>query len=275
MKKKLLVLMLGLAAVSATVNTALAATVGVGVTVQSVDDNGIAVGSAGSKAWDLSNAALWNATTTDGHTLNDLIATDLKWKNGGNWGSSAEFYITDLKFDADPTLSFDFTLTNNTALNQVYSVSYNTPLSPALSGNINSSAHLNAVLSDVGGVAGAKISPANGNGSIMRSWDITENLNQVSKNVDIGNAFGIASGTGTQNWSAINTLFCSTADVCETMSTVLTLTLSKGDSVRLFGDVTQVSSVTQTSEVPVPAAAWLFASGLGLLSGVRRKVRKG
>jgi len=268
MNKKVLILMLGLTGISATANSAFAATVGVGVTVQSVDDNGNVIGAAGTKVWDLSDAALWTATTTDGHVLNDLISSDLRWKNSGQWGSSAEFYITDLKFDADPTLSFDFTLSNNTVFNQVYSINYNTPLSPALSGNINSSANLTAILKDLGGAAGAKITPANGNGNIMRSWDITENQNQISKNVDIGNAFAITSGTGNQNWSATNTLYCSAADVCEVMSTVLTLTLSKGDSVRLYGDVTQVS------EVPVPAAAWLFASGLGLLTGARRKARK-
>jgi len=268
MNKKSLALILGLTGFSCVANTALAAVVDVGVTIQSIDDSGNLIGVAGTKTWDLSDASLWGSTTTDGHTLNDLISSDLKWKDGGQWGSSAEFYIGDLKYDADPALSFDFTLTNNTAFNQVYSISYNTPLFPGLTGNIDSSANLTAVLNDVGGVAGAKITPANGNGNIMRSWDITANQNQISKNVDIGNAFTIVSGTGTQNWSAINSLYCSSADACETMSTVLTLTLSKGDSVRLYGDVTQVA------EVPVPAAAWLFASGLGLLSGLRRKVRK-
>lgn len=269
MKKKALIVTLGLTSITGVANTAFAAPVKVGVTIQSADDNGnLIAGTAGSKQWDLSNASLWGTTTTDGHTLNDLTATDLRWKNGGNWGSSAEFNIGDLTYDVDPSLSFDFTLNNNTAFNQVYSITYNTPLVPALYGNINSSANLTAVLMDLGGVAGARITPANGNGNIMRSWDITKNLNQVSKNVDIGNAYTIASGTGTQNWSATNTLFCSSADVCETMSTVLTLTLSKGDSVRLYG------SVVQTSEVPLPAAAWMFMSGFGLLSGIRRKTRK-
>jgi hypothetical protein len=265
MKKKVLIVMLGLTGLSTMANTALA--VGVGVTIQSVDDNGSVIGAAGTRNWDLSNSALWSSTTTDGHTLNDLIATDLRWKNGGQWGSSAEFYIADLKYDADPMLSFDFTLTNNTAFNQVYTISYNTPLLPNLTGEVNSSANLTAVLTDVGGAAGARIAPANGNGNIMRSWDITENMNQISKNVDIGNTYTIASGTGTKNWSATNTLFCSVSDACETMTTVLTLTLSRGDSVRLYGNVIQ-------TEVPVPAAAWLFASGIGALAGMRRRARK-
>jgi len=268
MNKKALIMMLGSIGISAAANSVFAATVDVGVAVQSIDDNGKIIGNAAFKTWDLSDSALWTATTTGGDdVLNDLIRSDIRFKNGSKWGSSAEFYITDLKYDVDPTLSFDFTLVNNTTFNQVYSIYYTTPLAPALTGNINSSANLTAVLKDVGGAAGAKITPANGNSNIMRSWDITEDQNQISKNVDIGNAFAVTSGTGTQSWSAMNTLYCSASDACETMSTVLTLTLSKGDSVRLYGDVTQVS------EVPVPAAAWLFASGIGLLTRIRRKTR--
>lgn len=270
MKKKLLLIALGLTGIAAAVNPALAA-VDVGVTIQTVDDEGNLIGSAGTREWNLDDPALWTPTTADGHTNNDLIATNMRWKLGGAagpaWGSAAEFYINDLDFDVDPALAFDFTLTNNTAFNQVYSITYNTPLLPALTGTINSSANLTAELTDLGGLAGARITPANGNGNIMRSWDITVNQNQISKNVDIGSVFSIASGSATQSWSAVNTLFCSTGDECETMSTVLTLTLSKGDSVHLYGGVVQVA------EVPVPAAMWLFASGIGLLSAMRRKTR--
>lgn len=244
------------------IGSAHAATVGLGVTIQQADDNGnLIAGTAGSKTWDLSNSTLWTATGA----VNDLNGT-LQWKNGtGSFSTSAGIAVGNLTFDTDPSLSFDVTLTNNTAFNQVYTIAYNTPLSPTLAGVINSSANLTATLTDAGGAAGAKIAPANGNGNIMRSWDITTNQNQISKNVDIGNAFTIASSTGIQSWSAANTLFCSTGDECETMTTVLTLTLSKGDSVRLQGDLTQVPAV------PVPAAFWLMGSALLGLSGAGRR----
>ena len=55
---------------------------------------------------------------------------------------------------------------------------------------------------------------------------------------------------------------------CETMSAVLTLTLSKGDKVRLYGEVEQIQAV------PVPSSALLLGSVLALMAGVRRKVGK-
>ncbi len=259
--KKILIAALALAGFVATANTAFAATVGLGVTIQQVDDNGnVLAGTEGSKAWDLSSSALW---TTTGF-VSDLNGT-LRWKNGGQWGSSAEFNVENLAFDIDPALSFDLTLNNNTAFNQVYTIAYNTPMLPTLSGVINSSANLIATLTDVNNVGGAKITPANGNGNIMRSWDITTSSNQVSKNVDIGSAYSITSGFGVQNWSATNTLFCSIGDPCETMTSVLTLTLSKGDSVRLQG------SLSQTPAVPLPASFWLMGSALVGLGTIGRK----
>lgn len=272
MKKKALYLALGLIATASAVNSANAAAVNVAVTIQQANDDGSLInGTQGSRSWDLSDASLWDSTTTNGHTLNELIPTNIRWKNGGTstaWGSAAEFYINDLSFDVDPMLSFDFTLQNNTAFNQTYSIFYNTPLLPNLTGTVNSSATLTTVLTDRNG-AGARISPANGNGNIMRSWDLTVNQNQISKNVDVGSAFAIASGTGSNTWSAVNTLICGTGDnACETMSAVLTLTLSKGDSVRLYGNL------IQETVVPVPASLWLFGSAIGLMTGMRRRNRK-
>ena len=273
MKKKVYCLTFA-AGILALAGSVQAASVDVAVEIQQADDNGTLVdGTLGSKLWDLSDASLWDSTTVDGHTTNDLISTSMRWKNGGasgpDWGSAAEFYVNDLSFDVDPMLSFDFTLTNNTAFNQVYSVYYNTPLLPNLSGVVNSSANLTAQLTDAGGVVGAAIAPANGNGNIMRSWDLTANLNQISKNVDIGSAFIIGSGSGSNSWSVTNSLVCGSGnDACETMATVLTLTLSKGDSVRLFG------SLVQQAAVPVPAAIWLFGSALAFVVGLRRKLPK-
>lgn len=243
------------------------------VVIQQADDNGNLVSDSlsASKTWDLNSEQLWSSSVVDGHVLNDLIPT-YRWKNSASlgWGSAAEIYINDLAFDADPLLSFDLLLKNNTAFNQTYSISYNTPLMPTLSGLIDSSAHLTAELSDTGGIAGAKIAPGLGNMNILRAWDITEAGDLVSKNVDLGNVFSLSSGAGSMSWVANNTLVCGTGvDACETMSATLTLTLSKGDQVRLWGEVEQLQSV------PVPASVWMLTTGLALVGGWRRLQRRG
>lgn len=267
MKNNALFLAMGLAGLMSVADSANAA-LSFAVTIQQTDDNGNLVGTAGTRTWDLTTQS-WSPTTTDGHTLNDLVNT-LSWRNGGtSLTDSASFIVGNLTYDVDPSLSFDATFTNNTAFNQTYSVSYNTPLSPSLSGLINSSANLTAQLTDAGGIGGAFVKPGNGNGNIMRSWDLTVAGNEISKNVDIGSQLVILNGTGSNSWSASNTLICGTAgSACETMTTTLTFTLSKGDKVRLFGDLTQVAAV------PVPAAVWLFGSVLAGFMSLRRKQQK-
>jgi hypothetical protein len=270
MNRKTISVLIGLAGLLSATHSVHASTVNLSVSIQQTNDDGTLVSSGlTSKVWDLSGETwLDPGMDASGHELLDLVREDLKWKNSKSlsWGSAAEIYINDLKYDADPELIFDFTLNNNTAYNQTYSISYNTPLEPTLSGLINSSAYLTAVLTDVAGNPGAKIAPVLGNSKIMRSWDITSDQDLISKNVDIGTTFSIASGTATTNWSAVNTLVCGTGiDACETMSTVLTLTLSKGDKVKLSGKVEQIEAV------PLPSSALLLGSMLALLGGMRRR----
>lgn len=269
MNKKTLCAFVGLAGFILAAHSAHAAPVSLKVDIQQTNDDGSLVnGLKISKTWDLSDETLWLPTPEDPEVY-DLISTGLKWKNKSSlaFGAAAEVYVNDLKFDADPMLSFDITLMNNTAFNQTYSLSYNTPLLPMLTGVVNASSNLTAVLTDSNNSGSAKIAPLAGT-SILRAFDITVNGTEIPKNVDIGNSFSITSGSASKNWSAVNTLVCGTGDfACETMSAVLTLTLSKGDKVRLYGEVEQIQAV------PVPSSAVLLGSLLALLAGVRRKLR--
>lgn len=269
MNKKTLSIMLGLVGILAVSQSVNAAPVSLKVSIQQTNDDGsLVVGDQTAKTWDFSDASLWQ-TPVENSDLNDLIRTDLKWKNKTTlgFGSAAEVYINDLKFDPDPLLSFDFTLVNNTAFNQTYSLAYNTPLAPMLTGLVNSSSNLTAVLTDLNGNGTAKVSPLAGS-TILQAFDLTVNDTEISKNVDIGNAFSIGSGSSTKNWSAVNTLVCGTGDfACENMSAVLTVTLTKGDNVRLYGQVEQIQAV------PVPSSAILLGSVMALFAGVRRKLR--
>jgi hypothetical protein len=83
----------------------------------------------------------------------------------------------------------------------------------------------------------------------------------ISKNVNIGDLFNIVGGTGGTTFSADNSLVCGQA--CATMSAILSFTLTGQDAVGFSGKVVQA--------VPIPAAVWLFVSGLAaLLRGARR-----
>jgi hypothetical protein len=268
MNKKTLSAIVGIFGALSCTQSVHAAPVTFEVSIQETNDDGSLVGAEFSKIWDFSDAALWQ-TSSENPEVSDLIRTDIKWKNSSKlaFGAAAGIYVNDLKFDPDPMLSFDVTLVNNSARNQTYSIAYNTPLSPLLTGLVNSSSSLTAVLTDLNGNGNAKVSPLNGS-SILRAFDLTVNDTEISKNVDVGNTFSIISGTGTQNWSAVNTLICGTGEfACENMSAVITVTLTKGDKVRLYGQVEQIQAV------PVPSSALLLGSILALFAGVRRKFR--
>lgn len=269
MNKKSLSIMLGVVGIFAAAQSANAAPVTVKVAIQQTNEDGTLVeGDRTSKTWDLGSESLWVPTAEDAE-VKDLISTELRWKNkqGLDFGTAAEFYVNDLKYDPDPLLSFDFTLVNNTAFNQTYSVAYNAPLQPLLTGLINSSSNLTAELTDLNGNNSARVSPLAGS-TILRAFDLTVNDTEIPKNVDVGNSFTIGAGTGTKSWSAVNTLVCGTGDfACENMSAVLTVTLTKGDKVRLYGQVEQIQAV------PVPSSALLLGSVLALFAGVRRKLR--
>lgn len=268
MNKKSLSAIVGILGVLSCAQSASAAPVTLELSIQETNDDGSLVGPEVSKIWDLSDAILWQSSSDD-PALNDLIRTDIKWKNSSRlaFGAAAGIYVNDLKFDPDPLLSFDVTFVNNTTRNQTYSMSYNAPLSPLLTGLVKSSSSLTAVLTDLNGNGGAKASPLNGS-SILRAFDLTVNDSEISKNVDVGNSFSISAGTATKNWSAVNTLVCGTGDfACENMSAVLTVTLTKGDKVRLYGHVEQIQ------DVPVPSSALLLGSVLALFAGVRRKLQ--
>src|SRR4051812_8064021 len=127
-EKKILMVALVLAGFVTTANTAFAAIVTpeLSVTIQQADDNGNLIdGTSGAKLFSsvLSDPTRW--TTSD--QVNDLNST-LQWKNGaGTFATTAGITVDNLTFDKDPSLSFDFTLANNTSFNQVYTIAYNTP----------------------------------------------------------------------------------------------------------------------------------------------------
>lgn len=162
----------------------------------------------------------------------------------------------------DPLLLFSASATNLTANPLAYSFAFNTPLVPNLLGLVDSYAELGLTLTD-GLNNGATVQPTVPGGKMLTSFDLYGNGTPISKNVDIGDLFSILSGTGTNTYTDTDSLTCSQA--CVTMSAILSFTLTGQDSVGFSG------KVIQTSAVPVPAAFWLFGSGLIGLAGLRKR----
>jgi hypothetical protein len=181
-------------------------------------------------------------------------------------GNSLE--IRGAAFDPDPVLSFSAAATNNTGSPLAYSFSFNAPMTPALTGAVNSHAELGVTLTD-GGVDGATVAPF-ANPTLLISKDITSSFTSISKGVDIGSTFSVPAGaspsTDTTVFSLDGSLFCSPS--CVTMAAQLSFLLTPGgDSVAFTGKVVQ-------TPVPLPGAALLLCSGLtGLLCLGRRRAK--
>lgn len=184
-----------------------------------------------------------------------------EWR-GGAGEVLASFAIGNAEAVPDPVLFFAGSAVNNTGAPLAYSFSFNTPLVPNLLGLVDSHAELGLSLTD-GLNNGATVQPTVPGGKMLTSFDLYSNGTPITKNVDIGDLFSILSGTGTTTFAKDGSLTCTQA--CVTMSALMAFTLTAQDSASFSGKVVQVSVV------PVPAAAWLFGSGLIGLAGLRKR----
>lgn len=174
--------------------------------------------------------------------------------------NGSTFTISDAYAIPDPVLFFSASATNTTGAPLAYSFAFNTPLVPNLLGPVSSHAELGVTLTD-GLNNGATVQPAIPGGKMLTSFDLFANGTPISKNVNIGDLFSILNGTAATTFSADSSLVCGQA--CVTMSAILAFTLTGEDAAGFTGKVVQA--------VPIPAAVWLFVSGLAaLLRGARR-----
>ena len=141
---------------------------------------------------------------------------------------------------------------------------FNFDLPVAIEGPILATSSMNYSLTATTS-AGAQITaPVSGNVLSANEFDSSVGgLGFLNKGVDIGDTYFVTGiGSGGQTFNASNT-FVGSLDY-DLMSLEIDFGLSPNSIVGITGVVTQ-------TVVPVPAAAWLFASALLGMVGIKRK----
>lgn len=201
-----------------------------------------------------------------GTFLYDAETGDIALGDGvTSWSSgSSTVSINSLDGNADPILIFGVGASTGT-LGSTFGFTFNLPI--ALSGPINASSKVSYSLT-AGSAAGAQISPVVGS-NIVSAYEVDTSiggLGSLNKGVDVGDTFFFVPGPDVQNspvYTASNTF---TGNLAYDLMTVkIDFALSPNSAAGVSGFVEQLA-------VPVPAAVWLFGSGLlGLVGVAKRK----
>ena len=186
--------------------------------------------------------------------------------NGGivwTMGDSSTVSINSLSGNADPILSFGVGATTQSS-SATFAFAFDLPV--AIAGPINASSSVSYSLTSTTS-AGAQIGSIGGN--VVKAWEVDTSvggLSSLNKGVDVGDTFFFTGGPLTQNSPVYTASNSFTGDLAyDLMSLQIGFSLSANSSVGMSGFVSQ-------TVVPVPAAVWLFGSGLlGLIGIARRK----
>ena len=170
--------------------------------------------------------------------------------------------INSMNGDIDPIIGFGVGASTSTG--STFGFTFNLPI--ALQGPINADSSVSYSLSSLSS-AGAQVAPVVGS-NIVSAFEVDTSIGglpSLNKGVDTGNTFFFLGGPQTQNspvFTASNTF---TGNLAYDLMTVkVDFSLSPDSTVGISGFV-------QQTPVPVPAAVWLFGSGLLGLVGVARR----
>jgi hypothetical protein len=213
---------------------------------------------------------LYDAKTGDISLNTNLDSTtgNVSETGGGGlmWtmGDGSTISVGSLSGNADPILGFGLGASTSST-GSTFGFTFNLPI--ALQGPINADSSVSYSLTSTT-AAGAQIAPVVGS-NIVSAFEVDTSVGgllSLNKGVDIGSTLFFTGGPLTQNspvYTASNTF---TGNLAYDLMTVkVDFSLSADSTVGLSGFVQQVA-------VPIPAAVWLFGSGLlGLVGIARRK----
>ncbi len=179
-------------------------------------------------------------------------------------GDGSQISINSLSGNADPIISFGIGASTRSS-GATFAMNFDLPV--AIDGPINASSSMSYSLTSTT-AAGAQIAPING--SVISGWGVDTSIGWAKfadMGVDAGDSFFFIGGPQTQNSPVYSNTNLFAGDLAyDLMSVQIGFSLSPDSAVAMSGFVSQISAV------PVPAAVWLFGSGLlGLMGTVVRR----
>ena len=173
--------------------------------------------------------------------------------------------LDEMSGNIDPVLGFGLGATNNSAVPKTFAFAFSLPLG-GLPVPINTKAQLGTTLTAFSS-SGGSVFATLGGGKIVDSQDIafSPTFVSVDKGVDIGNGLSVVGqNTAVNIENATGSIL--SGGPYDLMSVTVAFGLTANTGVGFSGFVEQ-------TPVPVPAAVWLFGTGLiGLIGVARRKI---
>jgi hypothetical protein len=202
-----------------------------------------------------SNGVTWYDNALDLGTIsNEVTPNGTAFDYSGDLTAPKWALGWDMTVDQDPLISGSFSITNSTSLTQTFDVTFGLPVASAFSPAVKT------------GSVGFSFADTNNSGGASVNLTTWEGL------IDGSNAMSLFTSSipclGTGCTGAIATISdgpnSHPAGVNSTIGIHLVFALSAGDTVNF-------NTSFEVNPVPVPAAVWLFGSGLLGLFGVARK----
>jgi len=163
-------------------------------------------------------------------------------------------YSWNLMSDPDPFISGNFTVTNTSSMMQTFDITFGLPISPSFTSGYMT-----------GSLSGSYVD-ANNDGSAMLSLNSWEGLIDGASQMSLLSLAGPCMGAGcsVSFGEVTDGPILYTGGANNTIGIHMNFGLSAGDSVTF-------DTLFDVTPVPVPAAVWLFGSGLIGLAGIARR----
>lgn len=214
-----------------------------------------------------SGTSCWNGgyTIADGTVVNWTNVQTLENANGvsvDEWEAARGLNVANwsLSMDSDPFVTNNFTITNNSLSTQTYSFTTIVGVAPTIPNGL------------MRGSIGFSLTDNNSNGATLATSGASIYRGQIDGNVartlwNSPNSFSTSSTFATSTDFGFPTREVAPESIDTNIGIQITFSLTAGDSASFTSNFDVVP-------VPVPAAVWLFGSGLLGLFGVSRRKRR-